>query len=943
MAKKAGQVVINLSAGTAQFLADMDKANAGLRKFGVQGAEANKHMVSSMQASSAAIRELEGNFNNNIRAVERFLATTLGLGPALQAAFPMVGAIAFGALVVEMGEKFKKYVEDVRYGAEIMRAAYADLNAPLRLTNDELKVANDRLENDIAKLEGRRQNTLKLALDEAKVAADKLAASLEKDMDAVVKLFREKTIFGTSDIEENLGGVSGFGGFRAQVAKAFQEEQQKLSKATTKEQKDAIFQQSNQQILALYDGQIKAVKAAAQKSRDSLASMAGEGLLLPGQSSTTSPRIEKLDALARNLEAEREKVQLTSQNSTLTDRKEELIAGRNNANLDRPFRDKMRELQAQAEEAGLRSKAVGLSEYEARSLDSYANAVKVIQEVNKALDIHKQKLTAEQEGEIISAVATVDHIKGETAFAGKIHSTVETIDERIKAQQLLTAAIGQGYEATKRAYVDSQMLEVRKAYPDRPESDFDGIRAKKAAEFEAQHEAQVKASVQALELQIEMERQLARVQSQGEEAVRRVALAYKLRELYARDASQAELQRAMDEYVASSKNSGAKRLSDLDQEIAGVQRLTAAVLGGAEAQRRAQEANQIAAIRRRGGPGVDAEIEKQKQLNAVEHQRAILQEAVRTGIQYQDQLESLDQQIAALKAEQDAGRGNLAVAISLRNLENERLKTLANQLLAMGGYRNAMRAFFLEMQQQSDRVARAIHDAMDQAFNGVADNFARLLTGQKSSFGKLFQSIGEGLISAVIKQGIQAGIKAIGNTSIGRKLGIGKTAPTGAQTDPIWTKRDGPLGTEADPIWVTMASPGALMGTQLGTAASVLGSLASGIGGGFSGFAGWGGGSPSLSGMRASGGDVDPSGAYLVGENGPEILAGVSGRVFSNPQSSKMLQGAGGHVYNLAIDARGADEAAIYRRVYSAVVAAHKSAIGGSVVVNMERMKRTPQ
>lgn len=41
----------------------------------------------------------------DIRAVERFLTTTLGMGDALQKIFPVVGAIAFAGALVEAGKK----------------------------------------------------------------------------------------------------------------------------------------------------------------------------------------------------------------------------------------------------------------------------------------------------------------------------------------------------------------------------------------------------------------------------------------------------------------------------------------------------------------------------------------------------------------------------------------------------------------------------------------------------------------------------------------------------------------------------------------------------------------------------------------------------------------------------------------------------------------------
>jgi hypothetical protein len=57
-----------------------------------------------------------------------------------------------------------------------------------------LQGQRDRLTNDIAKLEGKRQNNLQLALDEARVTADHLAESLEKDLTAINKLLKDENI-----------------------------------------------------------------------------------------------------------------------------------------------------------------------------------------------------------------------------------------------------------------------------------------------------------------------------------------------------------------------------------------------------------------------------------------------------------------------------------------------------------------------------------------------------------------------------------------------------------------------------------------------------------------------------------------------------------------------------------------------------------------------------
>jgi hypothetical protein len=101
----AGKLVIDVSAGTAQFVLDMERVNGKLRDFGRSADEAGAHVVTSMQATSGAIRTLEGN---SIRAAERFLSDTLGVGKAMQAIFPIVGALATVEVIAHMGSEIGK-------------------------------------------------------------------------------------------------------------------------------------------------------------------------------------------------------------------------------------------------------------------------------------------------------------------------------------------------------------------------------------------------------------------------------------------------------------------------------------------------------------------------------------------------------------------------------------------------------------------------------------------------------------------------------------------------------------------------------------------------------------------------------------------------------------------------------------------------------------------
>jgi hypothetical protein len=74
--------------------------------------EAVSHSVPQMAAASASIRVLEGNLTNNVRAAERFLTTTLGLGSVLEAAFPIAGAVAMAGVLFELGGRVKEFGEE---------------------------------------------------------------------------------------------------------------------------------------------------------------------------------------------------------------------------------------------------------------------------------------------------------------------------------------------------------------------------------------------------------------------------------------------------------------------------------------------------------------------------------------------------------------------------------------------------------------------------------------------------------------------------------------------------------------------------------------------------------------------------------------------------------------------------------------------------------------
>lgn len=112
------------SARTASqaFTVSTNTATGGLRNVagGAHG------VVSPVIAASSAIRGLEGNFGSSVRAGERFLLTTLKLGPILQAAFPLFGALAFAGILSILAEHIGNVV--AAYKALSVQAIQTELD-----------------------------------------------------------------------------------------------------------------------------------------------------------------------------------------------------------------------------------------------------------------------------------------------------------------------------------------------------------------------------------------------------------------------------------------------------------------------------------------------------------------------------------------------------------------------------------------------------------------------------------------------------------------------------------------------------------------------------------------------------------------------------------------------------------------------------------------------
>ncbi len=249
-------------------------------------------------------------------------------GTALAIGGTVAGVAALGIAAYEVAKKLR----EIREEPERIAAEFARLTGATKTANDELRVANDRLENSIAKLEHRPQNNLKLAIDEAAVAADHLS----EKMDKVLRSFAEVAIknapgmfasilgqSGIDDIVKLIQGKSGYGGLIGDLYKATSSggdptkvlEQYRAQVVTMIRQSEMAeaYQQGKG-----YEG------VSYEDIRDAMMGpMTGRGKLPPGlhfenMLADQGTRLETLRALKREIDLLGESYSLEKQNTGLT-------------------------------------------------------------------------------------------------------------------------------------------------------------------------------------------------------------------------------------------------------------------------------------------------------------------------------------------------------------------------------------------------------------------------------------------------------------------------------------------------------------------------------------------------------------------------------------------------------------------------------------------------
>lgn len=772
--------------------------------------EEHPHQIPQASAASAAARLLEGQAS--IRAGERFLTSTLGLGSALQTVFPLIGGLAMVGMLDELVDRAQRAYEALKKlqnQPQVIANAFQQMNGQIAISNDELRITNDRLANEIAKIEGKPQNHLKEAIDEARFAADKLGESLAKDFESLQKLLQEHNVsafqrlignVSTTDIQQDLFGKTGLGGVKAQVEEATrtsskQQAQfgQQLDEAKTDAERKAIIEQSGKAL----DQSQKQITGILQpqiaKSDTHLADLlkqqetynryrSGDARLrlaaiqetrrtghAPEYTYDPSSAIEIEKARNTILHETQEDAIEQIKNSKLNSQLRTVQGANDAAALTRPYQDKLHELAAQLEGLKGQLASIGQSSAAETLAKSWAKAQEEISRLNNELAKHKQALSLDQQVEITTLFDQEASVQAEIEWKTKLDQTTTSIQSRIASLKLLTDAIGKGAAAQREAAVQTQLLQALGKDRDKlsdaawldatdpvtgatHRTQVEQLRTGIGNEYDAEQARQQSENIDKLRDQIDLEKSLAAAQKDGAEALRLVTLAYRLRNLAmqagARDASgnltsgtQRQIKAEIDAANAQKANQNAADLASLGVQSDAVQRLSQAQLQGAEPYRKEQLKLKYEQMARDGkSPEV---IEQTRSLDEAKHQSEIVDGALRAGLAYQNQLDSINEQVNALQQLRATQGDSLNIEISLKALEQERTHILSEQALAVGTMRDGMAAFFREMATDGESAAQQVHDAFASAFNGINDQLSRLTTGQKTSWASFFQQFGQ--------------------------------------------------------------------------------------------------------------------------------------------------------------------------------------------------------
>ena len=229
-----GSLIIKLQAETAQFRDDMGKVQRDLDGLADKGESVGRSFDGSMRESTAGVRLLSHELGVPLpREISRLIATIPGIGAAMSALLPVLGAVFAVGMIY-------KYVEGLKKAQEAMSEGFGKSIEDTANKSDELKVSIEKSKIKIDELLGKptKGDALALEIAKARVEADKLSDSLKKDADELIKLMDKSAhgavmtaILGTSGSSQAEDVMKGYRDAIAKIPKDAKDYNEQAAKA----------------------------------------------------------------------------------------------------------------------------------------------------------------------------------------------------------------------------------------------------------------------------------------------------------------------------------------------------------------------------------------------------------------------------------------------------------------------------------------------------------------------------------------------------------------------------------------------------------------------------------------------------------------------------------------------------------------------------------------
>jgi hypothetical protein len=358
--EEAAVAALNQYTAAAEGAAAASEADAVAKN---ESAAASRNLMAGSQIASAEIRTLTGSIGGMSRAAGGLLTNVLGLGPVLEAAFPVIGAIALISILYEVGDKLYEVYEKATQASQAIGNEFDVLADKQQNTLLNVELTNSKLQDQIDKIEGHPGNGLETALLQAEAAAEKLQTALDEDNKSLEALLKKHEVGFLGGL---ISGVAPTTVLDKDIVKSSDEATEKAREATANYMtamqgaggdKDKIAKAQKDRLDALnkvYDDEISTLKPKLQnlydlqkENNDRLANPI-QIYSGPGAAPATSrdidysPGIKTLERQIKKLETDK---QITAAEAQTEPLQAKLGAEKQNKSIGNPEEQHLRDLQ----------------------------------------------------------------------------------------------------------------------------------------------------------------------------------------------------------------------------------------------------------------------------------------------------------------------------------------------------------------------------------------------------------------------------------------------------------------------------------------------------------------------------------------------------------------------------------------------------------------------